>query len=183
MKNLGYRFIVITVKRKCALNYLSSHWPLRSGVTLFPCLVKGEHAEDAGVCFGVFQGKNLRAKKETPTNLPWKPLSRQVKFQDLGLSQLRGNWLVCTCTQEQVPCVIEVPYSSASWWPAMLVHSLSVYQKAIYKKRSINRTFTRRSCICQIARCRIAGRLPSWTQSWATNFCSFCLDWHFQTIL
>ena len=81
MKNLAYRFIVITVKRKCALNYLSSHWPLRSGVTLFPCLVKGEHAEDAGVYFGVFQGKNLRAKKETPTNLPWKPLSRQVKFQ------------------------------------------------------------------------------------------------------
>ena len=40
MKNLVYRFIVITVKRKCALNYLSSHWPLRSGVTLFPCLVK-----------------------------------------------------------------------------------------------------------------------------------------------
>jgi len=24
MKNLGYRFIVIAVKRKCALNYLSS---------------------------------------------------------------------------------------------------------------------------------------------------------------
>ena len=35
-----------------------------------PCLVKGEHAEDAGVCFGVFHGKNLRDKKETPTNLP-----------------------------------------------------------------------------------------------------------------
>ena len=99
-----------------------------------------------------------------------------------GLSQVLGNWLVGTCTQEQVPCVIEVPYSSASWWPAMLVHSLSVYQKAIYKKRSINRTFTRRSCICQSARCRIAGRLPSWTQCWATNSCSFCLDWYFQSI-
>ena len=59
----------------------------------------------------------------------------------------------------------------------MLVHSLSVYQKAIYKKRSINRTFTRRSCICLSARCRIAGRLPSWTQCWATNSCRFCLDW------
>lgn len=33
--------------------------------------------------------------------------------------------------------------------------------KPFRKKRSINRTFTRRSCICQIARCRIAGRLPS----------------------
>ena len=31
---------------------------------------RGEHSEDAGVCFGVFQGKNLSAKKETPTNLP-----------------------------------------------------------------------------------------------------------------
>ena len=42
---------------------------------------RGACGEDAGVCFGVFQGKNLRAKKETPTNLPWKPLSRQVKLQ------------------------------------------------------------------------------------------------------
>ena len=58
----------------------------------------------------------------------------RLSSMNLGLSQLRGNWLVCTCTQEQVPCVIEVPYSSASWWPAMLVHSLSVYQKAIKKK-------------------------------------------------
>ena len=55
-------------------------------------------------------------------------------------------------------------------------------KKPFKKNRSINRTFTRRNCICQIARCRIDGRLPSWTQSWATNSCSFCLDWYFQSI-
>jgi len=156
------------------------HWEV--GWLCFPVCWKGSMRRMLVYALASFKERIWEPKRRHQQTCHENHCRGRLSSRYLGLSQLRGNWLVCTCTQEQVPCVIEVPYSSASWWPAMLVHSLSVYQKAIYKKRSINRTFTRRSCICQSARCRIAGRLPSWTQSWATNSCSFCLDWYFQSI-
>ena len=75
-------------------------------MTLFPCLVKGEHAEDAGAYFGVFYGKQLIAKKETPTNFHENHCRGRGSSRDLGLSQLRGNWLVCTCTQDRFPALL-----------------------------------------------------------------------------